>query len=72
MMIKPAEFLGDSIEALRTFPDNARHDAGFQLDKIQRGEEPAIGSLQKKTQETSEKAIKLAKKRFKDLMKEQS
>lgn len=40
MMIKPAEFLGDSLEALRAFPEPARHEAGFQIDKIQHGEEP--------------------------------
>jgi len=109
MTIKPVEFLGDSIEVLRTFPDNARQDAGFQLDKVQRGDEPddwkpmgTIGAgvkeirirdeagafrvmyltkladavyvlhcFQKKTQETREKDINLARKRFKELMKEQ-
>ena len=40
MIIKPAEFLGDSLEALRGFPDSARQDARFHLDKVQRGEEP--------------------------------
>jgi phage-related protein len=40
MTIKPVEFLGDSLEALREFPDSARRDAGFQLDKVQSGEEP--------------------------------
>ena len=40
MMIKPVEFLGDSIEALRDFPNSARQEAGFQVDKVQRGEEP--------------------------------
>jgi phage-related protein len=25
---------------LREFPDDARHDAGYQLDKVQRGEQP--------------------------------
>ena len=35
MTIKPAEFLGDTIEALRTFPEHTRQDAGFQLDKVQ-------------------------------------
>jgi phage-related protein len=25
---------------LREFPENARHDAGYQLDKVQRGEPP--------------------------------
>ncbi|MDP1524989.1 MAG: type II toxin-antitoxin system RelE/ParE family toxin [Rhodocyclaceae bacterium] len=40
MTIKPVEFLGNTIEALRSFPNHARQDAGFQLDKVQRGEEP--------------------------------
>lgn len=33
-------FLGDSLKRLRAFPDDARQDAGFQLDKVQRGEQP--------------------------------
>ena len=108
MSIKPLVFRGSSLEALRAFPENARREAGFQLDKIQHGEEPAdwksmgaIGAgckeiriwdeagtfrviyvakladavyvlhcFQKKTQETSEKDIKLARKRYDDLMKE--
>lgn len=109
MAIKPAEFLGDSIEVLRAFPDNARQDAGFQLDKVQRGEEPddakpmpSIGAgvkeiriwdeagtfrviylakladavyvlhcFQKKARETSQNDIKLARKRYKELMRTQ-
>lgn len=39
-MIKPVQFRGDALESLRRFPDNARHDAGFQLDKVQRGCDP--------------------------------
>ena len=31
---------GDSLKRLREFPDDARQDAGYQLDKIQRGEKP--------------------------------
>lgn len=75
-------------------------EAGYQLDKVQNGNEPtdskpmpSIGEgvkeirirdeagafravyvlhcFQKKTQETSAKDIKLARKRFKDLKKEQ-
>jgi len=107
MTIKPAEFLGDTIEVLRAFPDKARQDAGFQLDKVQRGEEPddskpmpSIGAgvkeiriwdqvgtfrviylaklvdavyvlhcFQKKEKETSQKDIKLARKRYKELMR---
>ena len=38
--MKPIRFLGDSLKRLREFPDDARHDAGYQLDKVQRGEQP--------------------------------
>jgi len=33
-------FLGNSLKCLREFPEDARHDAGFQLEKVQRGEMP--------------------------------
>jgi phage-related protein len=33
-------FLGDSLKCLRDFSEDARHDAGYQLDKVQRGEQP--------------------------------
>lgn len=33
-------FLGDSLERLREFPENVRHDAGYQLERVQRGEQP--------------------------------
>jgi phage-related protein len=33
-------FLGDSLQCLRDFPEDARHDAGYQLEKVQRGEQP--------------------------------
>ena len=108
MTFQPAWFLGEALEALRAFPDGARRDAGFQLDKVQRGEEPddwkpiiAIGAgvkeiriwddsgtfrviylakladavyvlhcFQKKSQQTCQQDIKLARKRFRNLMKE--
>lgn len=38
--MKPLRFLGDSLKSLREFPEDARHDAGYQLDKVQRGEQP--------------------------------
>ncbi|ATU93772.1 hypothetical protein B5P45_02285 [Phyllobacterium zundukense] len=38
--MKQLKFLGDSIKRLRDFPAFARQDAGYQLDKVQRGEEP--------------------------------
>ena len=33
-------FLGHSLKSLREFPEDARHDAGYQLDRVQRGEQP--------------------------------
>jgi phage-related protein len=38
--VKDIEFLGDSLDALRSFPDRARRAAGFALDQVQRGLEP--------------------------------
>lgn len=38
--MKLVRFLGDSLRCLRDFPEDARHDAGYQLDKVQRGEQP--------------------------------
>jgi phage-related protein len=40
LMIKPVEFLGDSLDALRRFPQDARRQAGFQLDRVQHGLDP--------------------------------
>ncbi len=38
--MKPVRFLGDSLKCLREFPDDARQDAGYQLDLVQRGGQP--------------------------------
>jgi phage-related protein len=38
--MKPVEFLGDALECLRAFPERARREAGFQLERVQRGLEP--------------------------------
>jgi len=38
--MRPVRFLGDSLKCLRDFPEDARQDAGYQLDKVQRGEQP--------------------------------
>ena len=38
--MKQIQFLGDSLKCLRDFPEDAKHDAGYQLDKVQRGEQP--------------------------------
>ena len=38
--MKVIRFLGDSLRRLRNFPEEARHDAGYQLEKVQRGDIP--------------------------------
>jgi phage-related protein len=38
--VKPIRFLGDSLASIRRFPEAARHDAGYQLEKVQRGQAP--------------------------------
>ena len=38
--MKPVRFLGNSLQALRDFPEDARHDMGYQLDRLQRGLQP--------------------------------
>ena len=38
--MKPIRFLGDSLERLREFPEEARQQAGYQLWRVQRGEQP--------------------------------
>lgn len=38
--MKPIRFLGDSLARLREFDADAKQDAGYQLDKVQRGEQP--------------------------------
>lgn len=38
--MKPLRFLGNSLECLRQFPEDARHDAGYQLERVQHGKQP--------------------------------
>ena len=38
--IKPVEFRGSALDDLRAFPDAARREAGYQLDRVQHGREP--------------------------------
>jgi phage-related protein len=38
--MKPVRLLGDDLKSLRDFPEDAKQDAGYQLDKVQRGEQP--------------------------------
>ena len=38
--MKDLEFLGDTLNIIKKFPDLARREAGFQLDKVQQGLDP--------------------------------
>jgi len=38
--LKPIAFLGASLADLRRFPTAARREAGYQLDRVQRGFDP--------------------------------
>lgn len=38
--MKPVIFLGNSLDDRRAFPERARRDAGFQLERVQRGLDP--------------------------------
>lgn len=40
VVMKPIRFLGDSLKRLRDFPASVRQDAGYQLDRVQRGLRP--------------------------------
>jgi phage-related protein len=35
--MKRVIFLGDSLQSIRAFPDGVRREAGFQIDRVQRG-----------------------------------
>jgi phage-related protein len=37
---RPVEFRGSALDDLRAFPQAARREAGYQLDRVQRGHEP--------------------------------
>lgn len=39
--MKPIRFVGDALAELRAFPQAARHDAGYELHRVQTGEQPA-------------------------------
>jgi phage-related protein len=37
---RPLEFRGNALEDLRAFPEAARREAGYQIDRVQHGREP--------------------------------
>ncbi len=38
--MKPIAFAGHSLESLRAFPSRGKREAGYELDKLQRGDDP--------------------------------
>lgn len=38
--MKPIAFVGSALDELRDFPASARREAGYQLDRVQRGLDP--------------------------------
>jgi len=57
MTPKPVAWLGDSREQIRNFPDEPRHEAGYQLERVQ-------------ARKTAKADIELARRRFKALAEE--
>jgi phage-related protein len=41
MTLKQVRWLANSLEQIRDFPDEARHEAGYQLERVQAGKDPA-------------------------------
>lgn len=39
--MKPIDWLGDSLERIRRFPEEAKREAGYQLERVQAGKEPS-------------------------------
>lgn len=39
--MKPVVFLGDSLDVIRAFPEQARRQAGFELRQVQHGLDPS-------------------------------
>lgn len=39
-MKKNITFLGDTLKVIRSFPDDAKQDVGYQLHKVQSGDQP--------------------------------
>ncbi len=41
MVLKPLRWLGNARATVRAFPPDARRDAGYQLYRVQQGDEPS-------------------------------
>lgn len=108
MTMRQAVFVGRALDEIRAFPENARHDAGYQIQRLQQGEAPddwkplkgvgrgvreiriweangtfrvvyvatidddvyVLHAFQKKTEKTPTANLKIAQRRFRDLVQE--
>ena len=80
-ILKPVVFRGDSLDRLRAFPRAARRETGFQLDRDAAGAFRAVyvahlanavyvlHCFQKKSGKTGKADLKLARTRYRDLMR---
>ena len=41
MILKPVKWMGNSRESVRDFPADPRREAGYQLERVQAGKDPA-------------------------------
>ena len=69
-------FRGDSLSALKRFPELARREVGHQLEFVQRGKEPddwkPMSSVGPGVREKTNAAdIELARNRYKEILREQ-
>jgi phage-related protein len=107
MTLKLVKWLGNSHESIRDFPSDPRREAGYQLERVQAGKDPAdwkpmpsvglgvkeirvreggafrviyvarfseavyvLHAFQKKASKTPKPDIELARKRFRELIRE--
>ena len=80
MTEKPLAWLGSSLDDVRMFPAEARRAAGYQLGRVQQGLMPddwkpmttvvyVIHAFEKRTPQTREADIALARKRLADFLR---
>ena len=78
MVEKPLAWLGSSLDDVRAFPAEARRAAGYQLGRVQQGLMPddwkpmstvGAGVYEKRTTQSREADIALARKRVADFLR---
>jgi phage-related protein len=69
---KPVAWLGDSLDAIRKYPEVARQRAGRQLANLAKFPEAiyVLHAFQKKSRKTSKADIELARTRYRAMLNE--